>query len=218
MSYYIRMRFQKVENETDALNKINEIKKLINDDMIKDTMILLKNDFIRCESFIKQFLSLNSVEKLLSLNFIYFPKIEFLGVYGINYPIDLEKLGFSKEFEFQNSCDQDYEFEYWDIFKPVYGEEIKEHQEYTADKILEIWNYCIAKEYISNEESLNYYRRTALYGFILSALELENIVYWNELESINTIRICPIDTPSREHLVDTEYYRIIKEAKKEGLL
>ena len=110
---------------------------------------------------------------LFSIRFVYWKKYKLLGISG-DYPEKMMEMVDMHQY-FQNSCDQDYEYEYWKGVKLFEGivekckkmdwTEIQANIDYETEE--------------KNEESLEYYRKTRAYDEIYGTLQLGNWLYDN---------------------------------------
>lgn len=130
---------------------------------------------------------------LYNFKFVYFKDANILGLIG-DYRIKEVSDMFDTQFYFQNSCDQDYDYELWDdkifVFK-----ELKAKIQSLSD--VELVNVMINdkltyydendREYITND--IDYYRKTYLYEVITNKLGVIDFIYDVESDKYNVFAI-----------------------------
>lgn len=103
------------------------------------------------------------IEKLFKYRWFYLVDIEILGVYGV--PDSVKDL-FDTTIFFQNSCDQDYEFDEWNGV-PEFEEIARKWRNKTDEEML-----AVDPEYSENDyPDLDYYRRSLCYNEIWELIE-----------------------------------------------
>lgn len=148
------------------------------------------------------------LNEIFTLRFVYWEKHKLLGMSGFDFSKEVEDL-FDCHVHFQNSCDQDYEFDTWaheiDLFReykvryvsmPV--EELKFHlddDDYTLEEI---------------KEMADYYRRSLFYSFIYEELHLNNWLWDNEDRTFQRFAINALDSQEKKN---NAYRYILKEVK-----
>lgn len=109
-----------------------------------------------------------AVNSVFRYRYFYNKELQLLGIYG---PPSCLKHLFDKSLEFQNSCDQNYEFEYWDGVK--YFEDVA--NKWKAASVEEICAWYKAEFgddlNVANCSDFDYYRRWAAYREIWSNFE-----------------------------------------------
>lgn len=144
----------------------------------------------------------NWVIKLFTFRWYWDYEKSVLMIYSI--PDQLQHL-FDNTVYFQNSCDQDYEFEEWSGIK--YMEEIAMKWKYLPDKNIiskykEIFSYS-SKEIIESEIDINYYRKSFCYEEIWDRIEWtlyddNKVVYlslfstWNDYDVLKRCSIATV--------------------------
>lgn len=159
MSYWCRIGFKEVSSSDELLN---EIQKMKNDMQKRAKEIVSKNltfcyDYARTgDTAARRFAIEVWLQRLLRIRLLYWADFHLLG-----YCSEGEFEGF--EFiEFQNSCDQDYEFESYPTQIAYFQNKIKEYKELSPKEVAErIRNFCDLDE--DDEDQNEYTRRWALY-------------------------------------------------------
>ena len=189
MSYRFNMLFKQVNSKEEAY-----------DFAIKTTKLLYKNmeDYILdnkyCIPSISSLVDDDKIEKaleeadkywlseLFSLNFTYWEEYKLLGLLGWNYSSTIKNL-YDAQIYFQNSCDQDYEYEEWgtnvDIFNKIITEVKNENN---LDTLVKICFPCGYNEYDLEdlESDIVYYKKTAVYELIFDKLHLDDWICHRE--------------------------------------
>ena len=103
-----------------------------------------------------------AVDKVFKYRFFYLAEYKLLGIFGVP---DAVKNLFDASIEFQNSCDQDYEYDHWDGVKIF--EEIAKKWENASDEDIRK-NYIEKYRQIDDEDDFDYdyYRRSFAYDEI----------------------------------------------------
>lgn len=173
MSYSAEINFKTVkEGELYAFFKqIKDACKAKFDEIAKDNFTympsiskdyLLKNDSEYAKDQLDRAWMRNSI---FSYRFFYIPEHNLLGVFGV--PDDVKDI-FDLTCYFQNSCDQDYDFEEWEGI-PIF-EQIAEKWKNAADEAT-LAHYNERWRDDENEIDYDYYRRTFAYEEIWELCE-----------------------------------------------
>lgn len=189
MSYRFNMFFKQVNNKEEAY-----------DLAIKTTKLMYKNmaEYILDNKYyipsIKSLVNDDITEKVLeetdrywllelfSLNFTYWEEYKLLGLLGWNYPNPIKDL-YNVGICFQNSCDQDYDYEEWGTDINLFSEVITEiKDENNLDKLIKICFPCGYSKYDLEdlESDIDYYKKTAIYNLIFDKLHLNDWIYHRE--------------------------------------
>lgn len=172
MSYSATISFKKIKPEeifdffVEIKKKVKEnYEKIAEDDFIFSPYAKNKSKYEKDEYNISLFNDCGDwVRRIFSYRYFYNKELGLLGVYGV--PNSLREL-FDDTLNFQNSCDQDYEFEYWDkieAFKAIADKwkamtPDQVYEEYLSDPYR--WSYT--KEEFMAEGKPEYYARTFCY-------------------------------------------------------
>lgn len=183
MSYNATINFKTVkEGEIyPFLKKIKDTCKEKFDEIAKSEFIympsikndyMLKNDSEWAKEQLDRGWMRNSV---FSYRFFYIPEHKLLGVFGV--PNEVEKI-FDLTCYFQNSCDQDYDFEEWKGI-PIF-EQIAENWKNATNE--EVYNTFEYPEEHEEPIDYDYYRRSNAYNEIWKMCERylyheEDVVY-----------------------------------------
>ena len=155
--------FQKLKEE--AKNKFSEIAKenVIFSPYAK-TNAYWKEDFHKEYSSYKDKLFFDTADwgaRIFSYRYFYLPEHKLLGIFGL--PTCLCGL-FDNTTYFQNSCDQDYEFETWNGIR-IFEETANECKGCSVEKLREAYkdNDLFDEERWTNENEHEYIRKTLTY-------------------------------------------------------
>ncbi|WP_097006703.1 hypothetical protein [Lacrimispora amygdalina] len=222
MSYWFRMHFAEVEEKQflDFCIKLNracieEADEIIMDNAhyipsIQHSFGLLEESEYR-ENWREA--DRNWLYNLFSNKFVYWPDKGLVGAVG-NFPSKIEKDLVT--IEFQNSTDQNYDYEYWSGIS--YFEEItKLLKTGTTECILSHLNKgsvsaaCYTLEEIT--EDIDYYKKSAVYNSIYNSLDLDNWL-WNKKGDFRSFSIQAINS-SEEHFQLTRKLEIVRKKKLE---
>ena len=198
MSYYVSLKFKKVENELEVLNIINDFPKFFKLENIEE---YIEKEKIRLYAFYTQQarlcdydtdklefkignnFMLKVINDFFSTIFIYYPNFKVLGMIGYTKVKEIDNK-FTKSFEFQNSSDQDYEWEYWNELVDVIPSLKPIIEKYKSMSIEEL------KDDTDDDFNLEYYRKTALYKYIKELLQIDDVVYQNN-DKLIAFRVMP---------------------------
>lgn len=167
MSYYATINFKTVkEGELyDFLKQIKDACKAKFTEIAKDNFIcmpsinkdyLMKNDSEYAKDQIDRAWMRNSI---FSYRFFYIPEHNLLGVFGV--PDDVKDI-FDLTCYFQNSCDQDYDFEDWKGI-PIFEQIAEKWKNATHEEVYKSFEYPYEHE---EPIDYDYYRRSFAYDEI----------------------------------------------------
>ena len=189
MSYRFNMFFKQINSKEEAYDFAIKTTKLLYKNMeeyildnkysIPSISSLLNNEMIE--------IALEETNKywlfqLFSLNFTYWEEYKLLGLLGWNYSSSIKNL-YDAQIYFQNSCDQDYEYEEWgtniNLFNEIVAEIKNGNNLDTLIKICFPYGY---DEYDLEElkDDIDYYKKTAIYNLIFDKLHLNDWMYHRE--------------------------------------
>lgn len=116
------------------------------------------------------------LETLFKFRFLYWPKYRLLGLVGSNR---IDDPAFPMSIYFQNSTDQNYDFQEWlEGNIPFFKEHIETITNIPQSKLFDICkDYLDEDTDLSNPEIELYMRQSLLYQRIFSALELQSWLY-----------------------------------------
>ena len=179
MSYWFKMHFKEIK-ETDVLDYCIQLAngcKQNSEEILKKNIFYIPSirfdmDILLDKSEYRrtwQEADRNWLYILFSIKFVYWADKKLLGIVG-NIPESVERS--LKTIEFQNSADQDYEYECWQginyfnkivrIFRNADAGSIAAQSEYSKEDII---------------EDIDYYRKSAIYKEIYDSLELDFWLY-----------------------------------------
>lgn len=182
MSYSATISFKKIKPEEifDFFLKIKEkvkenLEKIAEDDFIFSPYA--KNTKKYSDSkYDFDFINDNTewAKRIFTYRYFYNKELNLLGIYGL--PNSLREL-FDDTLGFQNSCDQDYEFEYWDKVEP-FKLIANKWRTVSLESVLEKMDRLSDLEYCRDVEkdSPQYYAKTACYEEIWETY-LEKTLY-----------------------------------------
>lgn len=153
---------------------------------------------------------------LMALNFVYWEEYHLLGMSGYNYPKAMTEL-FDTHQTFQNSSDQNYEFDTWNDKITIFSKLKEKCQAISAEEIL--------KYYLNNnqdwytkaeiEENLDYYRKSTMYKMVMDVLDLDDWLYGCKNENFFRFSMNAITCQEDEFKMCLELEKIIEKIKKE---
>lgn len=116
------------------------------------------------------------LENLFKFRFLYWPKYRLLGLVGSNR---IDDPAFPMSIYFQNSTDQNYDFQEWlEGNIPFFKEHVETITNMPQSKLFDICkDYLDEDTDLSNPEIELYMRQSLLYQRIFSALELQSWLY-----------------------------------------
>lgn len=189
MSYYARIYFKKVESMEEAISTLNNFIKDYSsiDNMkkvVEDNRYYLYRDINNIGFKLSEDVWWESIpllrglfQQLLIFKAMYFPQYKLLGLCFYN-DSTIHK-HFDNFIEFQNSCDQDYEYETWDILGEYFINKANEFKDMPLEKVLELNKHLSIEvdgmDYLL--KTLDYHRRSAMYDFVWKTLDLDDWLY-----------------------------------------
>ena len=195
MSYYFSMYYKKVSSLEEGIKVLNAfIKEYCERENIKkvveDNSFYISNE---CERAKLKVSSENSnfyhfskylFQQLLTFKAMYYPKFNLLGLCFYDCTGTIDKY-FDGQIEFQNSCDQDYDFETWDILGDYFTHKANEFKKMPLEELLKL-DDCL-KEYIVDEgeedldDRIEYSRKQLMYDFVFyETLDLDSWLWEHE--------------------------------------
>lgn len=205
MSYWFQMYFKQISSATEAIKEATRIvenlcltKKKEGEKIstAEHIMRLYKNDI---PSVVAGKINDAADEYwlgcLFSRDFVYWEKYHLFGCLAGRY--DEEKEYFNEAVCFQDSSDQNYDFQNWSDKIDIFAESRKTFETITAH---DLW--CIAGEkegYRQEEleEDMDYYRKVFLYQNIWEKLALQDWLYERDNEAFVRMRVVGFSSPGR---------------------
>lgn len=225
MSYYARIYFKQVESMEEAITVLNNfikdyssvdnMKKVLEDnryylyrDIHNADLKIVKSDPWKYITLLRALF-----QPLLIFKAMYYPQYKLL---GLCFYDDITIHNHFKDFiEFQNSCDQDYEYDTWNILGDFFINKAKEFETMSVEKLIEVDKFCLElynddKEYFSKH--LDYHRRSAMYEFVWSTLDLSDWLYHkvSKTDTFIPINFCVPLTNDNENLFFEIHKHFIK--------
>ena len=188
MSYYFEIAFLPC-SELDSFKKAKELcrsdmshKK----DIIRDNLFFLGRDK-------SQNIPLHlAVKNLFYRRFLYWHELGLCGVFGGTIR-EYTKEIFPVHIAFQNSCDQDYDYEVWDDRIPLF-KQMKDEVLHLSDRQIQDLSYDYDPDDWTDMASfLDYQRKSILYQKIYEKLDLNNVLYGNPCKP-ERFSMCAINT------------------------
>lgn len=139
--------------------------------------------------------------RLLEMNFVWWPEYKLLGLVGGGWPNAVLHM-FTKCVYFQDSSDQNYDFDTWEGLKEPFREIVDtcEH-----GKLCDVASYMLfnrhspetyAFEYYAGMEK--YYRKSAAYNGIFETLHLDNWLYGKDDDAFVRFTLTPLNSQERQ--------------------
>ena len=183
MSYSFGMCFKKVRNKKEAYDfALSFTKKCYENanEMLEDEKHYIPTH--RKYVFGEKAYEFNDVDRfwlydVFNIRFIYWKKYRLLGIVGDNYPKECMDM-IDTSVYFQNSCDQDYEYDTWGKKIPLFRTIILFNKYKNAKQILKIKNKKYDDYTIEEiEKDLDYHKKSLVYHTIFEKLSLDNWLY-----------------------------------------
>lgn len=198
MSYWFGMSFVKCKKD-ELLKKMQEMKendlnkeyaeKLIKDNIWYRPSMDIEDTQLRVWKWNKWW-----VEKLFTHRYVYWEKYELLGVSS-----EILAHGFTTQIYFQNSSDQNYEYNEWSGI-PEFEETVKSIRGLSNETILEGYVEDV-EECNDKDEVIEYARKTLVYNKIYEMLELDNWL-WGRDGRYTRYTVCSLDTEEKVFEMD----------------
>lgn len=216
MSYRAHIYFKQFNNEGDAVIFANKVSDVI---MSHSKELLESNLFAIPEKDIN-----NPYPYWLyafyNFKFVYFKEAEVLGLigdYGITEVSDM----FDTHFYFQNSCDQDYDYELWNDKILIFKELKAKIQSLSDTELVDTMINDKSNYYNDNDRediinSIDYYRKTYLYEVITNNLGVIDFVYDEKSDKYNVFVINGIKS-QRQYFKLCKIFHEVTNALKEEL-
>ena len=114
---------------------------------------------------------------LFTSRFVYWPNYDLLGVSGYKFPGEIENW-FDGHFTFQNSSDQDYDYETWPAGIDLFATRIDRVKNADDSNLYEYVNKFMA-EYSMEEIKADpeYFKKSCIYDMIYEDLQLDDWLY-----------------------------------------
>lgn len=183
MSYGFNLIFAKCESATDILNAYKSIKSILFD-------MFRKNP----EQFIYpiQDAGRSSLYQTFEFKIYHWKKLKLMAVSHSNLSANFNE-NFKSEVCFQNVSDTDYDYETYKDISPEVDEIVNEYKTITSmDDLIEIMTYLY--EYIDdndideinkNQDTLDYYIKSACYTAIFNRLRIDVIAHDKKSDDID---------------------------------
>lgn len=200
MSYGFDLMFKQVSNKLEAYELAHEFaNKCYKKGMeyIEDSKYYIPSMRLRCGEKADEYW----LYRLFSFSFIYWEKYNLLAVLGQRYPEEAREL-FDLQVYFQNSTDQDYEFEEWGNCIPLFNELVDKAKNMSVDEIYAIFN-TDGKDWYEKEDiekNLDYYRRSAVYEQIYALLDLNAWLWDNDDFQFSRFSVSALDSTEKHSI------------------
>lgn len=190
MSYGFDMGFAPVESELDAYRKVFAFTKVLGKKenaqaWIDENCYCMEGQLSRANERDAYEILSGYLSKIFTVKFVYWPENKLLGISGRDWPDEAQAL-FPFIVYFQNSTDQDYEYETWDDRIPFFAEK--------KAAVMALSN----KEVLQQEKKwgvdIDYHRKSLLYRKIVDELELMGWLYGSEGNKFTRLTLNAIET------------------------
>lgn len=215
MSYRANIYLKQFNNEGDAVvfaNKVSNVIMSYSEELLKSNLFAIPEKDINNPYPYWLYAFYN-------FKFVYFKEanvLSLIGDYGIAEVSDM----FDTHFYFQNSCDQDYDYELWDdkifIFKELKAKiqslsDIELVDEMINDKST-YYNENDREDIIN---SIDYYRKTYLYEIIANNLGVIDFIYDKESNKYNVFVINGIKSQHQFFQLCKIFHKVTEPLKAE---
>lgn len=184
MSYAFGMFFKQIKQE-DLLSFIDKVQSEMRNhanewiDYNKDYAPSVRSvrSLTNEPKFIKAFMDEYWLNTLFTSRFVYWPNYDLLGVSGYKFPGEIENW-FDGHFTFQNSSDQDYDYETWPAGIDLFATRINRVKNADDSNLYEYVNKFMA-EYSMEEIKADpeYFKKSCIYDMIYEDLQLDDWLY-----------------------------------------
>lgn len=236
MSYYANIYFKKVSSFEEGVKILNDYIEEFNNienmkKVIDNNMEYLQQQFKTCgvnlDEICKKYLNqkyyiFNPIfynigtlilQSLLTFNAKYYPNFKLLTLCIEDSTNTIDKY-FDGNIEFQNSCDQDYDYKTWNILGDYFINKAKEYEKMPIEKLINIFGYLDEED---REQRLDYFRKVAMYGFVYDALDLDKWMYGFKQKEEKFISLNFNSLPLKFNCVDSLLFYFIKKLCEEQL-
>lgn len=240
MSYYIDMYFKKVDSLDEAVKTLN--------DFIKEYSSKEVLERIVEEHFLYIYGEMRSIDKkikwekedpidyyhrfqyifqpLLTFKALYWPEFKLLGL-CLDERVCVVGKYFDDMICFQNGCDQNYDYGIWNVLGDYFINKSKEYEHLSVEEIIKIFDYLDEddfkfKDEETKEHRLDYFRKSAMYRFVWSTLDLEKWLcdkesYENTFIPLNLcVPLCDGNNESVVYNMLMKTFEMYRDLKKEG--
>ena len=196
MSYSFGMFFKQVKDKGEALDIAFEASRL----HYKNVAEVVHNERYYIPSIRSEKDNSSTdrfwLNEIFTLKFVYWEKHKLLGMSGFDFSKEVEDL-FDCHVHFQNSCDQNYEFDTWNHKINLFREY---KVRYVSMPVEEIQTRLDDDDYTKEElqEMADYYRRSLFYSFIYEELHLNNWLWDNEDRTFLRFAINALDSQEKK--------------------
>ena len=179
MSYSFMMSFCEVKNKAEAFDKALAYIKQYQTHKGMSALINNRTFPLLQQARTNSFAYDQALYAAFTFRFVYFPKHYILGLVG-----DFNDFSATSVY-FQNSTDQDYDYEEWNGIS-LFEKLAEEAKQFSPDQIAQYFPEASNKEI---QENLEYWRRSCLYQIIYEELHLGKWLYrdYKENEQDDTI-------------------------------
>lgn len=188
MSYAFGMFLKQLNKDEDAMKFIEQVKNTMNENILqyfydkKDEYTFPNVDYDRLW-----------IRSAFTMRFIYWPHEHLVGLSGYAYP-DKVKHMFDAYSYFQNSTDQDYEFEEWSSAINIFD---RNKMDFMSKNIETLYyqGYIDQNCYDLDDlkDSPDYYKKSCLYDKIYNDLKLDDWLWERPNSSFVSLKVNPID-------------------------
>ena len=214
MSYAFGMFFKQLSKKEDAFQFVNEVKNTMNENVVAFfNQNVDRYIFPSLSSGIKEKADEYWVKSAFTMRFVYWPQEHLVGLSGYEYP-DKVKSMFDTHFCFQNSTDQDYEFEEWSSAIDLFD---RNKQAFMSKGIETLYYQGYVDRFYTLDDLLDdpvYYKKTCLYDKIYTDLKLDDWLWEKQNDSFISLNVNPVSEHNRltiSLIMDKQYKKSIGE-------
>lgn len=215
MSYRVNIYMKQFDNEGEAFIFANKVVDVI----MQNSKSLLEQNLLSIpkQAFTDPFPSW--LYEFHNCKFVYFKEANVLGLIGDYGLVEVVEM-FDTAFYFQNSSDQDYDYDLWDdkinIFKDIKKQVLALSDEDLANTFIsgpENWYNESDREHIMKD--IEYYRKTYLYNAITKALGVIDFIYDKNSERYDVFVFNGIKTQEQFFNLCKEFRQVVAPFRKE---
>lgn len=213
MSYSFGMFFKEV-NENEILSLFDEACEIM---MNNSTEVLESQKYyipsVRSDKM-NEYVDEYWLDTIFSLRFVYWKEQNLLGLSGYDYPKEMRDL-FDCHVSFQNSCDQDYEYDTWSDKISFFKQQKEKCIDATVEEILGLYKKEGKDWYTKEEvqENLEYHQKSVLYNIIFKNLALNDWLYGRNNTCFKRYAINAIDCMEKKYEMQRKLKTLITTLK-----
>lgn len=187
MSYGFNMGFIAVMDKLEAFEKCQDFANSLVKPEVAKSFIIDNEYFLRrrigdCNdgklNIEQNFALRGALWELFTVHAVFWGRGQYslLGILGDSWPEELQGKFHTTQC-FQNSCDQDYDFESWNERIPLFKYLKEQVMEASDEKIVQQYKKSNSFDEDETELSIDYIRKVLLYERIFTMLDLDSFLY-----------------------------------------